>query len=75
MIPALEDTNLNGSVGCLQLIGRGPLIIRGWLGNSCQGDFDSDGLNYICSRFEVRSFKGKNKVFEFNYQSSSPHDV
>ena len=53
MIPALEDTNLNGSVGCLQLIGRGPLIIRAWLGNSCQGDFDSDGLNYICSKFEV----------------------
>ena len=53
MIPALEDTNLNGSVGCLQLIGRGPLIIRAWLGNSCQGDFDSDGLNYICLKFDV----------------------
>ena len=67
MIPALEDTNLNGSVGCLQLIGRGPLIIRAWRGNSCQGDFDSDGLNYICSKLEVWIFKGKNKVFEFDY--------
>ena len=66
MIPALEDTDLDGSVGCLQLIGRGPLIIRAWLGNLRQGHFDSDGLNYISSKFEVRPFKGR--VFEFDYQ-------